>query len=174
MLWVTSALHLSPEELVLIYVHTTWTITHSAKMYFSIFSRGWGKEIEWPIALLTEKFVLKLLVSCQPLLGGGRAEAAGELSLMQELSPSQSGVQRQLLHGYRCQPHRQRGNRLLALSAQTEVPSRALSTDLCPNGLQHTSSIFRRRWKRWAASPHRLCGSRRESPYPYFPRQRVP
>lgn len=92
--------------------------------------------MEWPIPLLTEKFFIKLLTSSQPVLGRGRAEAAGELSLLQELSSSQSGAQPQLLHGYRCQPHRQRGNWLLTLSPETEEASRALSTDLCPNGLQ--------------------------------------
>lgn len=48
--------------------------------------------------LLTEKFFIKLPVSSQSLLGWGCEEPAGELSLMQELSHSQSGVQRELLH----------------------------------------------------------------------------
>lgn len=178
-LGVTTALHPSPKELVLIYIHTTWTINHSAKMgFFSIFSRGWEKEMDCPTALLTEKFFIKVLVSSQPLLRRGCAEPsrwavpdAGTKPFPKRGKAGApalaAGTNSTDNRGPGCSHGIQKRRRLPHASGQTSALM------VSPAHRQHFPPPLEAMLKQPCHNTG-CAGRSRELPYPYFPRQRVP
>lgn len=147
-------------------------------MYFSIFSRGWEKEMECLIALLTEKFSINSNTLSTSTLGRGGEEPSRRAAPDAGTNPFPkrgtatapalaAGANSTNNVGTGCSHWIQKLERLPHPSGQTSALM------VSPTHRQHFPPPLEAMLKQ---PYHNIgCADRsRELPYPYFPRQRVP